>query len=150
MRRVAWVLCLLLGLPGCGWFIRSFRGPPGGTDEPLIGVRSYPYVVQCTGGFVCGGETITVRIVQSDRTFAHCTGVASGIDCEFPSAYLMEFAAMGQGGWLGLTYESATKVCLEAMRTVPIFPDAVNGCAWSLVEMRFKEAMPPTEGDKNQ
>lgn len=147
MKRIAWVLCLLLGLPGCGWLVHSFKGPPGGTDEPLIGSRSYPYFADC-GGRPCG-ETITVRIVQSDRTFPYCSMVASGIDCTFPSAFLTNFAAMGEGGWYGLNHETATKVCLEAMRTVPIFPEAVDGCAWSLMELRWREAMPKEPG-KNE
>ena len=146
MRKLL-ALVAVLFMVGCGWFIKSFQGPPGGTDEPLIGSRTYHYQADCYGK-PCG-EMITVSIIQSERMFPYCSMVAAGINCEFPSTYLMQFAALGEGGWRSLTHETASKVCVEAMRTVPLFPDAVRQCGWALMEMRFREALPPTE-DKNQ
>lgn len=116
------------------------------SSERLIGVRSYPFRA------VSGGvETVTVRVVESERTRPYCGLDVTGVDCEFPSAYLMDFAAIERGGWRSITFDGARSVCAEAMFYVSgsVTEDLLTQCAWALVELRWREAM-PVEPDRNQ
>lgn len=113
------------------------------TSERIVGFRSYPF------RSVSGGvETLTVRVVESERTRPYCGLDVTGIDCEFPSAYLMDFAAIGRGGWRSITFDGAREVCGDAMFYVSgsVTEDLIAQCAWALVELRWREAMPREPG----
>src|SRR5512143_4103273 len=102
MRRLLLAVGVIAAVVACASFRQSFRE---GSGEHVVGTRTYLYETQ-GGSF----QSISVRIVESDWRLPVCMMDAAGIDCTFSSEYLLDGAAMREGGWQFLSQRSAERV----------------------------------------